>query len=467
MLALRKNREAFDMTLSRRSVVAGAAALPFATTGAYAAGQITVSMDASKGLGSIPDDYMGLGFEISSVAVPGLLSAGNHAYVKLVSNLGHRGVIRIGGNTSDFSRYDAHGTPVSAPKATVVTEANLRELKTFVDAIGWKLVWGLNLGDDRLDNAVEEARAVTNIMGDRLLALEIGNEPDLFPRSGHRGPDYGYPAWFADYRRYKAAIRAVLPHVPFAGPDLAGATDWMEQFARDTNTVEGHDIALLTAHHYITGQANPAATIDTMLANNTKYDPVLARFQAAAQSAGKPWRMCETASFSGGGKEGVSDTFAAALWALDYLFVLAGHGCAGVNMETGVNHLGWISHYTPISDDLKGNYGAAPEYYGLLAFAHAAKGELIAAACEAGGINCTAYATRLNGRLCVTVINKDQSQNAEIAIKGVAATRAEVMRLTGPSLTARDGVRLSGDKHEAIDALHVPAASAALVWLES
>ena len=70
-------------------------------------------------------------------------------------------------------------------------------------------------------------------MGDRLLALEIGNEPDLFPRSGHRGADYGYPAWFADYRRYKAAIRAVLPHVPFAGPDLAGATDWMEQFARD------------------------------------------------------------------------------------------------------------------------------------------------------------------------------------------------------------------------------------------
>ena len=82
---------------------------------------------------------------------------------------------------------------------------------------------------------------------------------------------------------------------------------------------------------------------------------MLARFQAAAQSAGKPWRMCETASFSGGGKEGVSDTVAAALWALDYLFVLAEHGCSGVNMETGVNHLGGISHYTPISDDLKIN----------------------------------------------------------------------------------------------------------------
>src|ERR1700727_1004182 len=167
------------MILSRRTVMAGATALPFAAAPPYgsarAASPVMVTVDAGKALATIPADYMGLGFEISSVAVPGLLSAGNHAYVKLVRDLGHQGVIRIGGNTADFSRYDAHGTAVSAPKATVVTEANLRELKTFVDAVGWKLIWGLNLGDDRLDNAVEEARAVSNIMGDRLLALEIGN----------------------------------------------------------------------------------------------------------------------------------------------------------------------------------------------------------------------------------------------------------------------------------------------------
>jgi hypothetical protein len=446
------------MKLSRRNVVAGAAALPFAA--ARAATPVTVRVDAGKAKGRIPEDFMGLGFEISSVAVPGLLAASNPAYVDLVRGLGGKGVVRIGGNTSDFSRYDAHGTAVSAPKATVVTEANLRELKTFVDAIGWKLIWGLNLGDDRLDNAVEEARAVTNIMGDKLLALEIGNEPDLFPRSGHRGADYGYPAWFAEYRRYKAAIRSVLPHAPFAGPDLAGATDWMEQFARDEP-----DAVLLTAHHYITGQTNPAATLETMLANNSKYDPVLARFQAAAQNAKKPWRMCETASFSGGGKEGVSDTFAAALWALDYLFVLAGHGCSGVNMETGVNHLGWISHYTPISDDLKGNYGKAPEYYGLQAFAHAGKGDLVQANCETGGINLTAYATRDQSRVCVTLINKDASQDAEVAIAGISAKPGEVMRLTGTALTAKDGVKLGKRESVNSQALHVPAASAALVWL--
>ena len=102
------------MILSRRTVIAGAAALPFASS-ARAASPVTVTVDASKVLATIPADYMGLGFEISSVAVPGLLSASNHAYVKLVRDLGRQGVIRIGGNTSDFSRYDAHGTAVSAP----------------------------------------------------------------------------------------------------------------------------------------------------------------------------------------------------------------------------------------------------------------------------------------------------------------------------------------------------------------
>jgi hypothetical protein len=191
--------------------------------------------------------------------------------------------------------------------------------------------------------------------------------------------------------------------------------------------------------------------------------------------------MCETASFSGGGKAGVSDTFAAALWALDYLFVLASYGCSGVNMETGVNHLGVISKYTPISDNLAGHYGAAPEYYGLLAFAQAAKGEQIALACDTGGINLTAYAARQrSGALTLTVINKDLNRDAAVEVTGIAGKQAQAMRLAAPSLNAMNGVTLGGAavggdgswKDAKADAvkiaggkavLDVPAGSAALV----
>lgn len=430
------------MGISRRTLLAASAALSLVPGLARSAGVVSIKLDPNRPIRSIPTDFMGLGYEISSVAVPGLLSADNRPYVQLVRNLGPNGVIRVGGNTSDFSSYRAGGAPQSLPKGTVVNAENFRQLRGFLDAIGWKLIWGLNLGSDDLDNAVEEARAIANMMGDRLLALQIGNEPDLFKNAGHRTGTYDYAAWHAEYRRFKSAIRAALPHVPFAGPDIAtGAVDWMESFARD----EGGDIALLTAHHYIAGQADPASTIELMLQEAKKYEAVLAKFQSIADSAHLPYRLCETASYSGGGKSGASNTFAAALWVLDYLFVLASYGCSGVNMETGVNHLGWISHYTPISDDLAGHYGAAPEYYGLLAFAQAARGEQIAVVCDTGGINLTAYAMRQNtGAMTLAVINKDLRQDAMIEVTGAAPRQARVMRLSGPSLSALDGVTLGG-----------------------
>ena len=467
------------MRLSRRALLAASAALPFASAARAATTPVSIRLDPSRRLRAIPSNYMGLGYEASSVAMPGLLSADNHSYVQLVRNLGADGVIRVGGNVSDFSRYDANGASKWEPKDTVLTLANIRQLKTFLDATGWKLIWGLNLGGDHLDNAVEEARAVAGVMGDKLLALEIGNEPDLFSRAGHRSGTYDYQAWARDYRRYKAAIRAVLPRVQFAGPDIATSSiDWMEGFAQG----EGADIAMLTAHHYINGQANPATSIELMLAEEKKYQPTLSKFQAAAEAAHVPWRMCETQSFSGGGRAGVSDTFASALWALDYLFVLAGYGCGGVNMETGVNHLGWISKYTPITDDLKGHYGPAPEYYGLLAFAHAAKGEQIAAAADTGGINLTAYATRQAHAVIVTVINKDMSRDASVEVIGITAKHAQATRLAAPSLTTMTDVTLGGASLTAGGAwpggksvpvrvtggkamLDVPAGSAALVTL--
>jgi hypothetical protein len=426
------------MPLTRRTLLASAAALPFAAS-ARAATQVSIHIDPSRRLRSIPSNYMGLGYEASSVAM-GILSADNRPYVQLVRNLGRDGVIRIGGNVSDFARYDANGTSKWEPKDTVITLANIRALRGFLDATGWKLIWGLNLGGDKLDNAVEEAKAVAQVMGEKLLAFEAGNEPDLFTRAGHRSGNYDYQAWARDYRRYKAAVRAVLPRAPFAGPDIAFRTEWLEAFARD----EGGDIAMLTSHHYIMGQDNPATTIDFMLAEEKKFQPALARFQAAAEAAHVPWRMCETQSFSGGGKAGVSDTFASALWALDYLFMLAGYGCSGVNMETGVNHLGWVSKYTPITGTPPGPYAPAPEYYGLLAFAQAAKGEQIAATASTGGINLTAYATRQDHDTVVTVINKDMNRDASVDISGIAAKQAGVTRLAGPSLAATSGASLGG-----------------------
>ena len=103
-------------------------------------------------------------------------------------------------------------------------------------------------------------------------------------------------------------------------------------------------------------------------------------------------------SFSGGGRPGVSDSFGAALWVLEYMFELASAGCAGVNMETGVNQRGFVSSYSPIGDDEKGHYRATPEFYGMLAFGQAGGGRVIGCEVDARGTECVGICDAAGGR---------------------------------------------------------------------
>jgi hypothetical protein len=445
--------------------------------------EVRVTLDAAQTLAVIPPDFMGLGYEISSVSRPGLLSAQDAVYVQLVRTLGSQGIIRVGGNTADYASYSATGQPLSSPEGkagSVVNDAVLRDLGSFLDATGWKLIWGLNLGNGTQENAILEAKAVTAAAKGNLLGFEIGNEPDLFGHhGGHRQTGYDYDAYLREYRTYRDALRKAIPGIVFAGPDAAIATEWVTRFAVD----EGKDCKLLTHHYYREGQ-NPTSTIDKLLRTDPKLAPILAKLRAAAESSGVPYRICEVNSFSGGGRPGVSDTLAAALWVLDFMFTLAAAGCAGVNMETGVNQIGFISSYSPIGDDEQGHYWAAPEYYGMLAFAQSGAGRVIGCALDAGERNIKAYATQpARDRIVLTLINKESSEAMVVIDTTSASFRSgSLIRLSGPSLVSKSGVTLGGAdvSHDGLwKAAHVeevngtrgklqvrvPAASAAVVTL--
>ena len=429
--------------MNRRDFLAAAAsASAFAVSAQSDEQVVRVTVRADQRLGAIAPDFMGLGYEISSVARPGLMSSANRVYVQLVRTLGARGVIRIGGNTSDYAHYSAAAAPVSSAFGTVVNDAVLKDLGGFLKATGWKLIWGLDLGRAPEQENIAEAKAVLSIAGEKLMAIEIGNEPDQFPGHQHRPPEYGYDGWLADYRSYKTALRAQFPRVPLAGPDVAGTTEWVTRFAAD----EGKDAVLLTHHYYREGQ-NPTSTIEKLLGVDPKLQPQLDKLRAASQSCGLPYRICEVNSFSGGGRPGVSDSMAAALWVLDYMFTLAANGCSGVNMETGVNHRDFISSYSPIGDDEHGHYSAKPEYYGMLAFSLGGKGRLLKTEMDAGTPGVRAYATQPDkGALTLTLINKQASAAAVTVVTGsqMRASRAAVIRLSGPAIDAKSGITLGG-----------------------
>jgi hypothetical protein len=455
--------------------------------GVSSGAEVRVTVNPAKTLAVIPPDFMGLGYEISSVARPGLLSAQNAVYLQLVRTLGTHGVVRVGGNTADYASYSQTGQPLSASEGkagSVVTGSVLRDLGGFLEATGWKLIWALNLGNGTQENAIEEAKAITAAAENHLLGFEIGNEPDLFARhGGHRHAGYGYEDYLGEYRTWRDALRKAIPGSAFAGPDTAGAIDWVVRFATD----EGKDIRLLTHHYYREGQ-NPTSTIEKLLHVDPKLAPILSKLKAAAESSGVPYRICETNSFSGGGKPGVSDTLAAALWVLDFMFTLASAGCAGVNMETGVNQLGFISSYSPIGEDERGHYWAAPEYYGMLAFAQSGVGNILGGTIEAGDRNIKAYATRpAEGRTVLTLINKEPSYDALMVIDAAASApfrKGSLVRLSGPSLESKSGITLGGasisasglwkpSQMEGVNTtqrtlqIRLPAASAAIVTLHA
>ncbi len=395
---------------------------------------------------AIPGDFLGLGYEMSSVAKPGLLRACNAPMIELLRNLGRRGVLRVGGIVADYTRYAANEAAVATPKNTVINRENLRQLRGFLDAVGWSVLWSVNFGSGRLEEAVVEAQEVHQVLGSRLNAIELGNEVENYGRGERplRKPSYSYETYRAEYDRWRTAIQAAVPGVRFAGPDTAASVDWVERMAADAHG----DVQLLTTHYYRGDQRQGTRT--ELLQDDPDLIARLERLQKASRTSGIPWRMCETNSYFGGGRPGVSDTLAGALWTIDFMMLLARYGCAGVNLETGENQLGFVSSYSPIPEDAAGHNSAGAPYYGMLAFATAVSDARDVFPVDRAGTKLRVYALGAGGRVrSVTLINKATEGSMTYPLRSFSLRAPTVFALTGPSLDSKAAISFGGAMVEA------------------
>ena len=91
--------------MSRRSLLctlAGIAASPYASragVGPYAPASVAVGYDEPGR--AISENFIGLSYESAVLASPEYLSPGNRSVAGLLRGLGARGVLRLGGNTSE------------------------------------------------------------------------------------------------------------------------------------------------------------------------------------------------------------------------------------------------------------------------------------------------------------------------------------------------------------------------------
>ena len=406
---------------------------------AQSADTVDITIDPATVIGRISDDFIGFGYETSAVAQPDFFSPKNRTMIQLYKTLSPHGLIRIGGNVSDHTKYEPDGTAVvrSQKDVTVINRKCLNDFGGFAKATGWHVMWGLNLGTGSKEMAVAEAIDVNAALGDQLQSFQIGNEVDFLP--GFKGKFDGYHSAYLDY---KAAIRTALPKSVFSGPDCANKIDWVSQFA----DAEHADMKLLTHHYYVGDQSQKSTSIEKMLKHDDRWEKRLEKLQAICKTDGIGYRINEVNSFSGGGREGVSDTFAEALWCLDFMYQLASHDCQGVNIETDINHLAWISHYSPIVHDAAGICSARPEYYGMLAFAKFSGNEILKSTFTATEANLSVYASaEFHGGICIAAINKHLKQDVILRIaipKNFSVV--SVSRLIAPSIDSKDRVTLGG-----------------------
>jgi hypothetical protein len=431
---------------------------------------------------TMPSDFTGLSYESAQLYNVHYFAANNSALVRAFTGLSFNGVLRLGGNLSDLTRWQSPAgdfatqrqlaatahikttwewkatDPVAnADRGGAITPDAIRNLRGFLDATGWKTIYGLNFGSGDAARARNEAKYVSGILGDRLIAFQIGNEADLYhnnPLLRDRATDF--ETYYAGYRAFTAAVREAVPHARFGGPDTAVNLQWTNLYAER----EKNDAAFLSSHHYAMGPAgDPRMTADVLLAPNAGLKKQIAGAEAATRASGLAFRLTETNSCYRGGQPGVSDTFASALWAADVMLETAQAGYAGVNLHGGGDQV-----YTPIASDASGTT-LRPIYSGMR-FAQMFAGAQLFETGITTDRNVTAYAARDGAKRMLALINKSgDAVGVSLDWEDVAhRAPTAVHLLTAPALVSR-AVSLTESARRLPDTL--PAHTAMLLSWEA
>jgi Glycosyl hydrolase family 79 C-terminal beta domain len=368
-------------------------------------------------------------------------------------------ILRVGGDSADHSFWEPH--ELHLPRwAFTIEPVWLAQARRLVTQLGVRLILDLNLITDSPAQASQWAEAAEAALPHgSIIALEVGNEPDIYSRHawltitagkqylGRALPSALTPADYVhDFHAYARALAQVAPHVMLAGPALARPTAhaaWVAALIAGAR----RSLGIVTVHRYpLSGCVHRLSDVYPTVAR--LLSPQLSEGMAAAlrpvidtaHDAGLPVRLTELNSVNCGGRAGVSDTFATALWAPDALFALLHAGVDGVNLHVRADTINAPFALTA------GGLDARPLLYGLIFFARALgpRAQLVMPVTQARrSLNLEAYGVRTGNTLNVVLIDKGR-RSIRVALRLPATADANVQRLTAPSPASRSGVTLGG-----------------------
>ncbi|EUC44768.1 glycoside hydrolase family 79 protein [Bipolaris oryzae ATCC 44560] len=365
---------------------------------------IAIQQSSPRNAGIPLDSFVSFSFEFSSWPdFAGNLSNPNAFTGNLLSNLGKlqgsMPYVRVGGNTQDWAVFDESQKTniigiiqpeISTDYPTIITfgPSYFESYQTMPQGI--KYAHGLNMAANtsvERTSTFHSAAYACKAIGGNLLYWEYGNEADLFNPSRHRPRNYTEADYVSEWLNGTKAIKDVvkvacpeLAGVKFMGPSFAGPTAvdiatlnavkaWREGINKDD------DIGIVALHNYMGVSTSPGITLQGTLMNHTNVKvKAETQFNLSrgireldnAPSPDIPIIMGEHNSLARQGRPGLSNSFGAALWGIDWNLYLASHNISRSHMHQGTNYR--YQAWQPIETN-RTTKGTKPPYYGSVAIA--------------------------------------------------------------------------------------------------
>lgn len=442
---------------------------------------VVIHVDTSRPGRTIAPDFLGLSFEADLMHEEWIDPAFGNIDT-LLENFG-AGNLRFSANQVDNTAWmpdPAASVPNWAKNGQHVTPEDLSRVGALAEATGWSVDLGVNLGHFDPAAAADQAREAQARIGDSLRSIQIGNEPNFYmlapiTKSGDR-KIYIPSTYITDAQIYRTAIRAAAPEVRIEGPNTAGASvgneildpllsealvnpwlgPYIEAFGSESQYLNQHYYPFINTARlgFSSGSSEfigGLPSIEKLMSrkNADKQTTFIRDFVATAESAGLEPRLTETNSVAKEGREGVTNSFGAALWTVDYLMTAAREGVVSVNLHNQPNDCESYS-LVCFADDaarLAGNVQVNPNYYGALMVSGLAGGQILPTTVDSGESHITSHAVQMpDGTVKVIVDNMDPTFTGDIYVQidGHDGTAAHVQRLTAPSADATEATSFAG-----------------------
>jgi hypothetical protein len=423
---------------------------------------LTVAPDASTV--PVPSSFLGISTEYRTLP---MFETNTPVFERVLSLLHVPGdgplILRIGGDSADHAFFYRRWRPMPG-WAYELTPGYLSRLRALVVRDRVKLIVDLNLVTDTPVVAATWARAAeTSLPHGSIMGFEIGNEPDLYSRRfwvdtvarspfdvRALPPEFTPATYVADFANYAQVLGENSPDIPLIGPAVAHPQDSLG-FISTLIADQRSELGMVTGHFYPYSacvkrprQAD-YPTVSRLLSRHatSSFDTHIVSAVATAHAAGLKFRLTEFNSVTCGGKLGVSDTFATALWAPDALFTAMRTGADGANLHVRPNAINGAFSIN------RGGLVARPLLYGLMLFTRTLgpQAQLVKLHLAAPpSLNLSAWAVKVkHGILHVLLIDKS-SRSVRVDLRLPASGPAHVQQLLARSPYSRWGVTLNGQQ---------------------